>query len=432
MAASRDSILIFLIRITTLWARGARSERGLLARPTVAEVYGYCATVDAEMHQFLEHVREEVLVQLGTTVVLGLHHEQQHQELILTDLKHLFSRNPLRPVYREQEPTVESPAARGTLSWVAWPAGLRRVGHEGKGFAFDNEWPRHTVYLEAFRLADRLVTNGEYLAFMADSGYALARSLALGRVDRRRAGGWVWPLYWEESAAGWRIMTLAGMGDLAASEPVSTSASTRPTPWTPHGPAGFRPKPNGKSLRRKPLPPPLAQLSRERAVHPASGRQPPGSAPLFPNSSSVMSGSGPRVPTPPIAAIGHSPVLWASTTVSSCATSTCSRRLCARPARTSGRRTATSFPLTRDGSSRESGSPRIFESSAIRVPLPTAVGERTTYAFGSSTTSIRVLAFAESSHARSSTIRRFWMRPFHRRGRGPARLGRLMAGAGAG
>jgi ergothioneine biosynthesis protein EgtB len=203
----------------SLGERIPRADRGLLARPTVAEVYRYRAAVDAEMLRFLDSAGEDVLGRLGPTFVLGLHHEQQHQELILTDLKHLFSRNPLRPVYREQEPTVESDPP-GALGWISWPAGLRRIGYEGEGFAFDNERPRHPVYVEAFRLADRLVTNAEYLAFMADGGYARPELWLSDGWNVRQTCDWTAPLYWEESASGWRIMTLAGMRDVAASEPV--------------------------------------------------------------------------------------------------------------------------------------------------------------------------------------------------------------------
>jgi ergothioneine biosynthesis protein EgtB len=217
---SKQYSYLFNSYYNSLGERMARSERGLLARPTVADVYRYRAAVDEEVLRFLEQAGEEVFRLLGTTVVLGLHHEQQHQELLLTDLKHLFSRNPLRPVYREQEPTVESATAPAAHGWVSWPAGLRRIGHEGDGFAFDNEGPRHAVHLEAFRLADRLVTNGEYLGFMAAEGYARPELWLSDGWNIRQAEGWVAPLYWEESAAGWRIMTLAGMRDLVASEPV--------------------------------------------------------------------------------------------------------------------------------------------------------------------------------------------------------------------
>jgi ergothioneine biosynthesis protein EgtB len=203
-----------------LGERIPRPDRGLLSRPTVVEVYRYRAAVDERMRRFLERAPMDVLRRVGPTVVLGLHHEQQHQELILTDLKYLFSRNPLRPVYREQEPTVASEPA--PLGWVSVGAGLRRIGQEGAGFAFDNERPRHPVYVEAFRLADRLVTNGEYCAFIEDGGYDRPELWLSDGWNARLAQRWTAPLYWERSSnsEGWRIMTLAGMRDLVASEPV--------------------------------------------------------------------------------------------------------------------------------------------------------------------------------------------------------------------
>jgi ergothioneine biosynthesis protein EgtB len=203
-----------------LGERIPRPERGLLSRPTVAEVYRYRAAVDERMRRFLERATVDVLRRTGPTVILGLHHEQQHQELILTDLKYLFSRNPLRPVYREQEPTDASDPA--PLGWVSQGAGLRRIGQEGVGFAFDNERPRHPVYVEAFRLADRLVTNGEYCDFINDGGYDRPELWLSDGWNARQAQRWTAPLYWERSGVGaaWRIMTLAGMRDLVASEPV--------------------------------------------------------------------------------------------------------------------------------------------------------------------------------------------------------------------
>jgi ergothioneine biosynthesis protein EgtB len=203
----------------SLGERIPRADRGVLARPTVAEVYRYRAAIDAEMYRFFDRAGDDVLAGVVTNVILGFHHEQQHQELILTDLKHLFSLNPLRPIYREQGPTAESEAAPPS-GWTTWPAGLVQIGHEEKGFAFDNERPRHPVYVESFRLADRLVTNGEYLAFMADGGYTRPEFWLSDGWNTRQAAGWMAPLYWDQSASGWRIMTLAGMRDLVGSEPV--------------------------------------------------------------------------------------------------------------------------------------------------------------------------------------------------------------------
>jgi ergothioneine biosynthesis protein EgtB len=219
-SSSAQYSYLFNSYYNALGERIPRPERGLLSRPTVAEVYRYRAAIDDRMCRFLERAGDDVLRRVGPTLVLGLHHEQQHQELILTDLKHMFSRNPLRPVYREQEPTVE--AEVGPVGWISAAAGLRAIGREGAGFAFDNERPRHPAYVGAFRLADRLVTNGEYRAFIEDRGYDRPELWLSDGWNARVSRRWTAPLYWEKSCSdeGWRIMTLAGMRDLVASEPV--------------------------------------------------------------------------------------------------------------------------------------------------------------------------------------------------------------------
>ncbi len=202
-----------------LGERHPRSERGLLTRPTVAEVARYRESVDLAILGWLDQADDRALEQFGPVLELGLHHEQQHQELILTDLKHLFSRNPLRPVFREQEPTSEIKLP--PLGWVDHGAGLYAIGHDGPGFAFDNERPRHQVYLETFALADRLATNGEYLAFIADGGYARPEFWLSDGWNARNVHDWNAPMYWEPAAGGaWRLFTLAGMRDLIDSEPV--------------------------------------------------------------------------------------------------------------------------------------------------------------------------------------------------------------------
>lgn len=201
-----------------LGERIARADRGLLSRPTVAEVYQYREAVDARMYSLIAGGDEELLKRLAPSIILGLHHEQQHQELILTDLKHAFSRNPLRPVYRDRgEPAaVEIPAVR----WLDYSEGLHRVGHHGPFFAFDNEGPRHSVFADAYQLADRLVTNAEYLAFIDDGGYDRPEFWLSDGWNTRKARSWTAPLYWERSGDGWRAMTLAGMVALNPNEPV--------------------------------------------------------------------------------------------------------------------------------------------------------------------------------------------------------------------
>src|SRR5262249_36239319 len=144
--------------------RFPRPQRGLLSRPTVEEIYRYRHFLDERLLQLLEETEEEQLRQLRPVLLLGLHHEQQHQELLLTDIKHLFALNPLRPAYHKGKSNPVG--AQVPLSWMSYPTGLRWIGRDGNGFAFDNEGPRHRVFLHSFQLASRLVTNSEYLAFV--------------------------------------------------------------------------------------------------------------------------------------------------------------------------------------------------------------------------------------------------------------------------
>ena len=152
-------------------------------------------------------------------IVLGLHHEQQHQELILTDIKHAFSRNPLRPVYRAI--TGQDGHARCEMAWSDHDGGLLEVGAAQDGdFAFDNEGPRHKVHVEPFQLANRLVTNGEFLGFVEDGGYGRAELWLSDAWDIVRREGWRAPLYWEADGGTWRQFTLHGLEELGVSEPV--------------------------------------------------------------------------------------------------------------------------------------------------------------------------------------------------------------------
>ena len=197
--------------------RWPRPQRGLLSRPTVAEVYRYRAHVDEQMAALFEPAPADVPRRVADVVVLGLNHEQQHQELLLTDLKHALAANPLRPVYREFVPHNGKPPA---LEWHTFPAGVVWVGHDGDGFAFDNESPRHRAFLEGFRLANRLVTNGEYLAFIEDGGYERPELWLSDGWAARQTHGWTAPLYWEREGGDWMTMTLAGPRPVDAGEPV--------------------------------------------------------------------------------------------------------------------------------------------------------------------------------------------------------------------
>jgi ergothioneine biosynthesis protein EgtB len=196
----------------------SRPERGTLSRPTVAEVYAYRAHVDEGMLRLLETAGPEQAVQMTPLIDLGVHHEQQHQELLLTDLKYNLSVNPLRPALHQRAiPTA--PAA--PLAWRAYGGGIVEVGHGGEGFAFDNESPRHRALLEPFAIASRPVTNAEYLAFMDDGGYATPTLwLSQGWAGVQREG-WEAPLHWERVDGQWHHFTLSGLLPVDMDAPVS-------------------------------------------------------------------------------------------------------------------------------------------------------------------------------------------------------------------
>ncbi len=198
--------------------RHARAQRGFLSRPTVAQVYAYRAYVDEHMLALLAMASAASLRELAPLVEIGLHHEQQHQELLLTDIKHVFSVNPSYPVYRPHTPAmaVSVPAP----AWVDFDEGLYEIGYDGDGFFYDNEGPRHRFFLNAFCLANRLVTNGQYLAFMDDGGYETPELwLSMGWATREEQG-WAAPSYWEKQDGRWVQFTLAGLRDVDPDEPV--------------------------------------------------------------------------------------------------------------------------------------------------------------------------------------------------------------------
>ncbi|MEO0560266.1 MAG: ergothioneine biosynthesis protein EgtB [Bacteroidota bacterium] len=205
--------------------RHCRAQRGYLSRPTVKEVYAYRSHVTEAMNAFLADFDEARQPDLADVIEVGLHHEQQHQELMVTDLKHVFSVNPLRPVYRSRDATPAEPVA--PIQWVGFDAGLHEIGFQATGassrerFHFDNEGPRHRQFVEAFELADRLVTCGEYLAFMNDGGYERPELwLSLGWAART-AGKWTEPFYWERRAGEWQHFTMAGMRPVDPNEPIT-------------------------------------------------------------------------------------------------------------------------------------------------------------------------------------------------------------------
>jgi ergothioneine biosynthesis protein EgtB len=197
--------------------RHPRPRRGLLSRPTVEEVYRYREHVDRSMLELLAQANEESWARIEALVGLGLHHEQQHQELMITDLKHILATNPLRPVYCERSVT---PAAASGLSWFDYAGGVAEIGFEGAGFSFDNERPRHRIYLEDFRLASRLVTNGEFLEFLDAGGYREPKYWLSEGWATVLAQGWDRPMYWEKTGGRWWNMTLSGFRPVEENEPL--------------------------------------------------------------------------------------------------------------------------------------------------------------------------------------------------------------------
>lgn len=195
--------------------RHPRPQRGLLTRPDLSEVMRYRKQVDERMQALLQSGPGDPA--LREILVLGLHHEQQHQELLLTDIKHLFSLSPLYPAYAALAPLC---APGAPLAWHDFPGGVVHIGHEGDQFCFDNEKPRHRVYLQDYQLASRLVTNGEYLAFIEAQAYRNPVHWLAEGWDWRLAQGREHPLYWQQSTTGWQEFTLGGLRALDPHAPV--------------------------------------------------------------------------------------------------------------------------------------------------------------------------------------------------------------------
>jgi ergothioneine biosynthesis protein EgtB len=211
----------------SLGPRHPRPQRGLLTRPLLASVHRYRAHVEGAIEQLIAQADEDTWRAAQPLIELGLQHEQQHQELILTDILHALSCNPLLPAYE----AVASPALRlathtPALEWVSGPAGPVRIGHAGDGFAFDNETPRHTAWLQPYRLADRLVTGGEYADFIADGGYRRASLWLSEGWALVQSQQWQAPAYWlppgdpRAPSSQWQVFGLEGVRPLDAHAPV--------------------------------------------------------------------------------------------------------------------------------------------------------------------------------------------------------------------
>jgi ergothioneine biosynthesis protein EgtB len=199
--------------------RYPQPQRGLLSRPTLDETYRYRREVDRGMEGFFSSAPSSRFAEHAFTIELGLHHEQQHQELILTDVKHLFAQNPLEPSYRTEEP---APAASRTppSSWIGHAPDSPEVGWSAAQFAFDNERPRHRVHVDPFEICSRPVSCAHYLRFMENGGYSRPELWLSDGWDVREREGWNAPLYWQPDGEGWTLATLLGRRPVDPGEPV--------------------------------------------------------------------------------------------------------------------------------------------------------------------------------------------------------------------
>jgi ergothioneine biosynthesis protein EgtB len=216
-----------------LGPRHPRPQRGLLTRPSADEVLAYRAHVDAGVERLLDGIDGPAWAEVEPILTLGLHHEQQHQELLVTDILHAFSCNPLLPAYRPStSPALRLASVPPAMQWRAQPGGHVEVGHGGAGFAFDNETPRHRALLRPYAIADRLVSCGDYAQFIADGGYQRPELWLSDGWAAVQAQGWRAPAYWLApddlrlmhqggGAAGWQVFGLHGVRPLAHEAPVS-------------------------------------------------------------------------------------------------------------------------------------------------------------------------------------------------------------------
>ncbi|HEY2711907.1 MAG TPA: ergothioneine biosynthesis protein EgtB [Chthoniobacterales bacterium] len=197
-----------------------RDLRGFISRPTLAETYRFRRSIDEQIELLLERADEELLGELEPVFMIGLNHEQQHQELLVTDIKHVLAQNPLHPVYRPREERI-TPRQVNAPGFIEFEEAIVEIGHDGRGFSYDNEGPRHRALVPAFALATRPVTNGEFVEFIEDGGYRRPEHwLSLGWTTLNEQK-WEAPLYWEKRDGCWWNFTLAGLRPVDLSEPVT-------------------------------------------------------------------------------------------------------------------------------------------------------------------------------------------------------------------
>ena len=197
--------------------RHPRAHRGVLSRPTVSEIFEYRRYVDEQLSKLLTCA---VSAEIDTILEIGIHHEQQHQELMLTDIKHVLSCNPLRPAYRVDLNEFKD-SKEQDLTWSRFDGGIKSIGHNAEQFHFDNELPRHEILVRDFEFSNRLITNREYLNFIDDGGYSNPALWLSEGWDAVRGENWQAPLYWEQIDGDWHEFTLGGMRPICLDSPVT-------------------------------------------------------------------------------------------------------------------------------------------------------------------------------------------------------------------
>lgn len=217
--------------------RHPRARRGVVTRPTVERVFAYRSSTDERVCRLIERASDEAWNEIATRLTLGLHHEQQHQELMLMDIKHVLFQNPMFPPYLELERSSEPSPAAAKQDWCSFLGGVVDIGTTGAGFAFDNEGPRHQTFLYDYGLANRPVTNGEYLAFIEDGGYANHEHWLSDGWFEVQSRSWRAPEYWVQRDGAWFEYTLGGLAPLdreASVAHVSWYEADAYARWTGH------------------------------------------------------------------------------------------------------------------------------------------------------------------------------------------------------
>ena len=299
----------------SIGARQPRPRRGMITRPSLETVFAYRDHVDGAMASLMQ---EDLAPAVAELIELGCNHEQQHQELLLTDILHLFAQNPLRPAYKDPGPLAVGKADNSPADYRTFDGGIVEVGHDGVGFGFDCEGPRHHALVEPYQLADRLVTNAEWIEFMADGGYRNPLLWLSAGWATVLSEGWTAPLYWDEREDGYWSMTLRGAQPLDPARAghaceLLRSRRVRDLGWQK---VAQRVR-VGERGKRRTLP------WKFRRIRGGCGQRLRKLGKRACASSTAMCGSGRAAPSRPTRASSRRKAPLANTTASSCAGSSC-------------------------------------------------------------------------------------------------------------